>query len=167
MRIELIAAMARNRVIGCKGRLPWSLPEDLRRFRELTWGHPVLMGRKTYESIGKPLPGRLNIILTRNPDYEAPGCTVVSDLNSAFEAAGQMPEPLFVIGGEQIYRLCLPVADTLRLTLIPREVEGDAFFPEWPQGDFCEISRERIEGGQPFEVLVLERIGGAEALRNQ
>jgi dihydrofolate reductase len=146
MRISLIAALSRNRVIGLENRLPWRLPEDLKRFKELTMGHPVLMGRKTAESIGKPLPGRLNLVVSRT------GLSLKEAIDRARESG---TDELFVIGGEQIYRQTLPLADRLYLTLVDSEVEGDAFFPEWDAGAFRETAREKREG---FSFVTLERI---------
>lgn len=126
--ISLIAAMAENRVIGAEGTLPWHLPADLKRFKALTMGHPILMGRKTYESIGRPLPQRRNLVLTRQREWSAPGTETVQTLD---EALGRIEpgEELFVIGGEQVYRLALPRAKRLYLTLVHTQVAGDAVFP--------------------------------------
>jgi len=164
VKLVLVAALTENRVIGRKGRLPWHLPEDLRRFRELTFGHAVLMGRKTFESIGKPLPGRLNIVLTRRGGYSAPGIETAASLPQALKIASAMPGPLYVIGGAEVYRLCLPHACALHLSLIPRDVPGDAFFPAWSKEDFREVSREQVEGEQPFEILILERTAPPEPI---
>ena len=150
MRISLIAALARNRVIGRENRLPWRLPEDLQRFKRLTMGHPVLMGRKTAESIGKPLPGRLNLVVSRS------GLGFEQALSKARETG---TDELFVIGGGEIYRLALPLADRLYLTLVDSEADGDAFFPEWDPSRFREIEREKRDG---FSFVTLERVRGAE-----
>lgn len=159
MRISLIVAMGENRVIGADNRMPWHLPADLKRFRQITMGKPMLMGRKTYESIGRPLPGRKNIILTSNPDYHAPGCVVVHSLEQAFQAADA--EELMVIGGSALYRECLPVAERLYLTQIHREFAGDTFFPEFDRAAWREVAREAIEAdpdsGLSYSFLVLER----------
>jgi dihydrofolate reductase len=130
MTIALIAAMGRNRVIGRAGALPWRLPADLRHFRALTIGKPVLMGRKTFESIGKPLPGRTNIVVTRRFGFHADGCHVFSDLDKAFEAFRGAPE-LMVIGGASIYGQALPRATRIYLTVIDADFDGDTFFPEY------------------------------------
>ena len=152
-RITLVAALARNRVIGRRNALPWRLPEDLRRFKALTLGHPVIMGRKTYESIvaalGRPLPGRLNIVVTRSPAYAAPGCIVAASLEAAF-AAAQPASEIFVIGGEAIYREALASAQRLQLTEIDADFEGDAYFPELPSGAWGEVSRESHPPGPEF-----------------
>jgi len=155
-RISLIAAMAENRVIGREGAIPWDLPKDRRHFRELTWGHPVVMGRRTFETIGRPLPGRTNIVLTRQPDYVAPGCIVVHDLRDALEAAGEAAE-VFILGGGEVYREALPVASRLYLTVVRGEVEGDVRFPEVPVGEFREVERREIDDTLPCTFVVFER----------
>ncbi len=127
--ISIIAALGKNRVLGKDNELLWRIPDDLKRFKELTTGHPIIMGSKTYESIGKPLPNRTNIVLTKDSDYEAPGTIVVHSLEEAFEKAEN--EEIFVIGGGQIYALALPYADKLYLTLIDDKKEGDTFFPDY------------------------------------
>ncbi len=140
-RICLIAAVAANGVIGSGGALPWRLPEDLRRFKQLTLGHPVIMGRKTWESIGRALPGRRNFIVTRQPDYVAAGATVVNSLAAALELC-RGAERAFVIGGAELYREALPVADVLELTEIHREYAGDTRFPEYDRRRWREAGRE-------------------------
>lgn len=166
MLISLIAAMSRNRVIGAAGKLPWHLPEDLKYFRKITSGHPVIMGRKTFESIGKLLPGRLNIIVTRNPEFHVSGqASLVSSLEQAFEQCRgltPLPDEIFVIGGAEIYAQALKWADRLYLTLIDLDVEGDARFPECNEsGEFAEKTREDhpATGSQPaFSFILLERV---------
>jgi dihydrofolate reductase len=143
-RVSLIAAMAENRVIGINNRLPWHLPDDLKRFRRLTTGHSVIMGRKNYESIGKPLPQRRNIVVSRRPDYQAPGCVVVQSLEEALTAAKDESE-VFIIGGAEIYRQMMPTADRLYLTLVHADVDGDTFFPEFDVDLWQETMRERHE----------------------
>jgi dihydrofolate reductase len=159
MRISLIVAMGENRVIGRGNRMPWHLPADLKRFRHITMGKPVIMGRRTHESIGRPLPGRKNIVLTRDPDYQAAGCTVAHDLDQALrEADGQ---EAMIIGGAALYRDCLPLADRLYLTLIHREFAGDTFFPELDPEDWREAVREPDgtdpDTGLTYHFVVLER----------
>ena len=156
MIISIIAAMAENRVIGRDGAIPWNIPEDRRRFRELTMGHPVIMGRKTFDAIGHPLPGRKNIVLTRRTGFRAEGCLVANDLRSAFEACAGSAEA-FICGGEELYREALPLADKIYLTIVPGEAEGDAFFPELPTGGFEEIERQVVRGAQTCTFLVLVR----------
>ena len=144
-RVSLIAALARNRVIGRNNAMPWHLPADLKRFKALTLGHPVVMGRKTWDSIlatlGKPLPGRTSIVLTRKPGVALPGATVVDSMAAAIAAAGSVDQ-VFVIGGAEIYALALPFADRLHLTEIDVDVEGDAWFPAFEAVDFVECARE-------------------------
>ena len=144
-RVSLIAALSRNRVIGRNNAMPWHLPADLKRFRALTVGHPVIMGRKTWDSIlaslGKPLPGRQSIVLTRAPGAALPGATVANSMAAAIAAAGLVDE-VFVIGGAEIYALALPFADRLHLTEIDADVEGDTFFPPFNEEVFVETGRE-------------------------
>jgi dihydrofolate reductase len=143
--LALIWAMARNRVIGRDNTLPWRLPADLRHFRAITTGHPVIMGRKTFESLGKPLPGRTNIVLTRDASCSPEGCLVARDLDEALALAAQhtvAADPLiFIIGGENLYRQTLPRADRLYITLVDTEVDGDAHFPDFPWADWQETAR--------------------------
>ncbi|MDR0701655.1 MAG: dihydrofolate reductase [Azoarcus sp.] len=139
--IILIAAVARNGVIGRDNVLPWRLKADLCHFRETTLGHPVLMGRKTWESLGKPLPGRRNLVLTRQPGYVARGAEVFVSTREALDAAAGAAR-LFVIGGGEIYHALLPWADTLLLTEVAADVEGDACFPTFDRAHFREISRK-------------------------
>ncbi|BBL73567.1 dihydrofolate reductase [Methylomagnum ishizawai] len=162
MKIALIAAMGANRVIGVDNRMPWHLSADLKRFRQITMGKPILMGRKTHESIGRPLPGRTNLVLTANPAYAAAGCVVVHSLEEAARAAeGEAAEELMVIGGAALYRECLPRADRLHLTLIHRAFAGDTFFPEFEPGQWRETAREDIErdpdSGLGYSFVTLER----------
>jgi dihydrofolate reductase len=151
MKLAIIAAMTPERVIGKSGRLPWTLSEDLRRFKALTSGHPLIMGRKTWESLPKkPLPGRRNIVLSRTPGYEAPGAEVFSTLK---QAVGELaPENVlaFVIGGAALFKEALPVAERLYLTLIHHPFEGDVLFPEYALSDWKIISRVRASSlGKP------------------
>jgi dihydrofolate reductase len=160
-RLSLIAAMARNRVIGLHNRLPWRLPADMKRFRELTTGHAIIMGRKTFDSLARPLPNRTNIVVTRDPEYRPNGATVVHSIEEAIASVGSDREA-FVIGGEQIYRQTLPVADRLYLTIVDSDFDGDAWFPEYDAREWKEISSEQyrpdennIEG---LRFVTLERI---------
>jgi dihydrofolate reductase len=141
MNVSLFAAMGKNRELGFGNNLPWHLPDDLKRFKEFTRGHAVIMGRKTHESIGRALPDRKNIIITRNADYQAPGCIVVNSLPAAFAAAENDPE-IFVIGGGEIYKLALPYADKLYLTSVDTEREADTFFPEFDEKEWSIIKEE-------------------------
>lgn len=156
MVISLIAAMAENRVIGREGAIPWDLPEDRRWFRELTMGHPVIMGRKTFEAIGRPLPGRLNIVLTRRPEFRAGGCLVLNDLRSAFEACKGCVE-VFICGGGELYRDALPFAERVYLTVVHGTYPGDVFFPPVPADEFVERERREVGGTPGCTFLVLAR----------
>lgn len=148
LRISIVAALARNRAIGRDNAMPWRLPEDLRRFKRLTLGHAVIMGRKTFESIGSPLSGRNNIVLTRSRDWAPSGCVVVHTLESALAAIDETQDA-FVIGGAQIYALAMPLARRLYMTEIERDFDGDAFFPEFDRSRWREISREQHASGGP------------------
>ncbi|MFI4953364.1 MAG: dihydrofolate reductase [Burkholderiales bacterium] len=150
-RLALVAAVASNGVIGSNGRLPWRLPDDLKRFRALTTGHAIVMGRKTWESIGRPLPDRQNIVVSRHRQFTAPGCAVANSLAEAIGLAA-MPEPVFVIGGEALYRDALPLADLLHLTEIQRDFAGDAKFPAYDRTQWRETFREtrRLDGNAGF-----------------
>jgi len=156
MIISIIAAMAENRVIGHNGIIPWDIPEDRRRFRELTMGHPAIMGRKTFEAIGHPLPGRQNIILTRQPGLLIEGCLVANDLRSALEACAGSAE-VFICGGGELYREALPLAERIYLTIIHEDVEGDASFPELPAGEFEETEQRKLRGAPSCTFLILQR----------
>ena len=156
MIISIIAAMAENRVIGHNGIIPWEIPEDRRRFRELTMGHPVIMGRKTFEAIGRPLPGRQNIILTRRPGFRIEGCLVVNDLRSALEACTGSAE-VFICGGSELYREALPFAERIYLTIIHATFQGDVFFPELFSEEFEETERRKFRGTHSCTFLILKR----------
>jgi dihydrofolate reductase len=142
MKVSLIAAMGENRELGLDNRLPWHLPDDLKRFKAITKNHAVIMGRKTYESIGKPLPNRKNIIVTRNKNYKAEGCTVVNSIEEAINEAGDDHE-VFVIGGSEIYAAALPRADKMYLTFVATSLAADARFPEFNEKEW------RILGEEP------------------
>ncbi len=161
-RIFVIAALAANGTIGKDNALPWRLPADLKRFKELTLGHTVVMGRKTYESIGRPLPGRRNLVITRNRGYSAPGCEVMHSLDAAI-AACLGTQALFVIGGAELYREALPRAQRLELTEIRADFDGDSVFPEFRKDEWREVTREihDKETGIPFryDFARYERIG--------
>jgi dihydrofolate reductase len=128
MMISIIVAASTNNVIGTAGELPWKLSDDLKRFKTLTMGKPIVMGRLTWESIGRPLPGRQNIVITRQADFSADGCDVVASPAAALAVAGDAPE-VMIIGGSQIYDLFLPKAGRLHITRVQAEIDGDAFFP--------------------------------------
>lgn len=139
--LSLVVAVADNGVIGRGGGLPWHLPADLRRFKALTMGKPMLMGRRTWESLPGLLPGRAHIVLTRTPGYEAPGCTVVGSLEEALEVAGDVPE-LMVIGGAGLFAETLPRARRIHLTRVHASVDGDTFFPRYDPAQWRETARE-------------------------
>lgn len=159
-RLALIAAVAANGVIGSSNALPWRLPEDLKRFRALTLGHPVIMGRKTFESIGRPLPGRRNIVVTRNADFAAAGCETAASLEAALAACADAEGEVFVIGGAQIYAAALPLAQRLYLTEIRRPFAGDARLPDIDWADWQESVRERqrTAEGLEYDFAVYDRL---------
>ena len=140
-KLSIIVAMAKNRTIGVNNTLPWRCPEDLKHFKALTMGHHMVMGRKTYDSIGKPLPGRTTVVVTRNTDLTIDGCLVAHSLEEAIGACAGDSE-VFVVGGAELYRQALPRVDTLYLTEIQQDVEGDAFFPDFSVNEWQEVSRE-------------------------
>ncbi len=157
-RVYLIAAVAQNGVIGANGKLPWHLPEDLRNFKNLTLGHPVIMGRRTWESFVKPLPGRENIVISRSAGYAAPGASVAASIRAAIAlCAGE--SLAFVIGGAEIYAAALPLADSLVLTEIHRDFDGDTRFPDWNRGDWRETQRKAhtAADGTRFDFVLYER----------
>lgn len=152
--LSLIAAVARNGTIGHDNQLLWQLPEDLQHFRRATMGCPVIMGRRTWDSLPprfRPLPGRLNIVLTRDPHWQAAGARRAASLDDALAQAGPV-ERVFVIGGGALYALALPVADELVLTELDRDYEGDTRFPDWPRQDFELLSRETVPGSLGFDL---------------
>ena len=139
--ISIVVAASTNNVIGAQGQLPWQLSDDLKRFKQLTLGKPIVMGRLTWESIGRPLPGRQNIVVTRQADFIADGCDVVASPAAALAAAGDAGE-IMIIGGSQLYELFLPKADRLYVTRVHAEVEGDAFFPEIDESEWRLVNDE-------------------------
>lgn len=160
MRLSLIAAMDRNRVIGINNQLPWHMPADLRHFKALTLGKPVLMGRHTFDSLGRPLPGRANIVVTRDAHFRPEGVTVCGGLDEALAAAGEVEEAM-VIGGASFYAQCLPRADRLYLTVIQHEFAGDAWFPEYDARAWRVTAEEAHEADErnayAYRFLTLER----------
>lgn len=162
-RIAVVAALARNRVIGRGNRLPWHLPDDLRHFKRLTSGRAIVMGRRTWESLPGLLPDRAHVVVTRDPAYRAQGAQVVHSLDAALAAAGG--EEVFVVGGAELYALALPRAVRLHLTLVDAEVEGDAFFPEIDPAQWREVAREPHAADErhayPFAFVTLERVAGS------
>jgi dihydrofolate reductase len=156
--ITIIAAMARNRAIGFESRMPWHLPGELRHFKETTWGKPIVMGRKTWESIGRVLPGRQNIVVTRNGGYLAKGCLVVQSLPLAVEKAEG--DEVMIIGGGQLYRQALPEAGRMMLTLVDCSPHADTWFPEWNEDEWQEIGRrsQAIDKNNKLAYEVIELI---------
>ncbi len=161
MKLSIVVALANNNVIGKDGKLPWNIPEDKKRFKKITEGHCVLMGRETHDSIGGPLPARTNLILTRDKTLQKEGCVVLHTLRDAVKYAIQNGEQeLMVIGGEQIYRLTLPLVEKIYMTKILQDFEGDTFFPQIDETSWKEISREEFHDEKiPFEFRTLERRG--------
>jgi len=160
--VDLVVAMDRDGCIGRDGKLPWHLPEDLRRFKALTMGKPVVMGRRTFESIGRPLPGRVNIVLSRRPVWSAPGVQVARTPEEALALAGDAPE-VSVIGGAAVYAAFLPRARRIHLTLVDAQVGGDVFFPRVDEAEWRVVSREDrpadARNAHPLSFRVLERRG--------
>lgn len=157
-RIYLVAAVAANGVIGVDGRLPWHLPEDLQHFKRLTLGHPIIMGRKTWESLGKALPGRENIVVTRTPGYDAPGAAVATSLEAGLALCAGEPV-VFVIGGERLFVESLPLASGLVMTEIHRDYAGDTYFPPFDRSQWRQAQREphRAPDGTKFDFVLYER----------
>jgi dihydrofolate reductase len=155
MSLSLIVAAAENGVIGRDNALPWHISEDLRYFKQVTGGKTVIMGRKTFQSIGRPLPNRTNIVITRNPDFRADGILVASSLDDALARAGD--GEAIVIGGSSLFLEALPRADRFYLTEIHRAYDGDVRFPEWDRASWRETSRRRVEGDPDISFVVLER----------
>lgn len=141
-KLSIIAAMASNRTIGINNTLPWRIPEDLKRFKALTMGHHMIMGRKTFDSIGKPLPGRTTVIVSRNQALQIEGCIIAHSLQEALAACAN-DEEIFIVGGAELYAQALPLADTLYLTEIQKDVAGDAHFPEFDKTEWREVAREK------------------------
>ncbi|MDY0007633.1 MAG: dihydrofolate reductase [Spongiibacteraceae bacterium] len=160
-RTAMIAAMAQNRVIGLDNRLPWHLSDDLKRFKQLTLGKPIVMGRKTFDSIGRPLPGRDNLVVSRDPDFHAAGVEVFTSVRAALAraqalAAARGADEVMVIGGAQLYSQLLPEADRLYLTVIDADVDGDAWFPAFSAAEWREVARDQRRAehfGYSFRIL--------------
>jgi dihydrofolate reductase len=161
--ITIIAAMANNRAIGLDGRMPWHLPAELQHFKKTTMGKPVVMGRKTWEAIGRPLPGRQNIVVSRQPGYKAPGCDCVDSLESAIAVAAGTG--LMIIGGGQLYRQALPLAGRMVLTRVDCTPEADTWFPRWREEDWRVVFSEQhsADDRNPFDYVIyeLERVNAS------
>jgi dihydrofolate reductase len=154
--------MSRNRVIGKNNQLMWNIPEEFRYFKNTTLGKPIIMGRKTYESLGRPLPGRANIVISRHPDSITGDVIAVDTLDKAIArakdiAAGEGKDEIFIIGGAEIYKAGLPVTDRLYLTVIDRDYDGDTFFPEFDLAEWTEVSARPVENDPPYTIKVLDR----------
>jgi dihydrofolate reductase len=160
MRRSLVVAVARNGVIGRDNQLPWRLPDDLAYFKRVTMGHPVVMGRRTWQSIGKPLPGRTNIVVTHDSTFVAPGCVVAHSLEEAWRTAEGADE-VCVIGGTSLFAETLPIADLIHLTEVEADVEGDTYFPDFDRSQWreTEVARHAADArhAYPFRILRLER----------
>jgi dihydrofolate reductase len=162
MKITLIAAMAENRVIGRDNALPWHLPADLARFKQRTEGHVVIMGRRTFESVGRPLPNRRSIVITRKRNFHPPGAEIARSLAEALERARESKQDeVFILGGAEIYALALPDVDRLELTIVHADVSGDTFFPECDLSEWTLIDQQRHEAddrhAHAFSFLTYER----------
>ena len=159
--IVLIAAVARNGIIGSDNELPWQLPDDMKRFRTLTMGHPMVMGRRTYESIGRVLPGRTTIVLSRDPDYRRDGVVVAHSADDAIDAARDahgLDTDIYIVGGEQIYELFLSVAGRMELTIVDAKPDGDAVFPAWDHESWRPTAVEYVDGDPSLDFITLERV---------
>lgn len=152
-RITIIVAMAKNRVIGANNQIPWHLPDDLKMFKRLTMGHHIVMGRKTYESIGRLLPGRTTVIVTRQPEYAVPGAIIAHSLHDAINAAARDDE-IFVVGGAELLREALTIADRMHLSLVDAEPDGDTWMPDFDAALWSEVVSEEKPG---YRYVMLER----------
>ncbi len=161
MKISLIVAMASNRTIGLNGQMPWHLSADLKRFKQITMGHPIIMGRLTFDAIGRPLSGRTNIIVSRNLSYQREGCVIVDSIEAAINHGCRLADEVFVIGGAMLYEATLPMADTLYITQINQAFDGDTFFPDFDRKHWAEVEREDVvdnaEVGLTYSFLRLQK----------
>jgi dihydrofolate reductase len=144
MKISLIVAMSSNRTIGLNNQMPWHLSADLKRFKQITMGHPIVMGRLTFEAIGKALPGRTNIIVSRNPSYQQEACVVVDSIKAAINHGCRLDDEVFVVGGSTLYKATLPMANSLYITQINQDFDGDTFFPDFDRNLWAEVEREDV-----------------------
>lgn len=160
--ICIIAARSRNGVIGKDGKIPWKVGSDLAMFRLFTEGNTVVMGRKTYESIGRPLPNRRVMVITRNPDYRAPGCDVVHSLGEAIALHGDSKSVIYIAGGSEIYKEALPIAHVIIMSEIDIEVDGDAYFPDFSESEYVESIRSEFRPGGlttiAFDLVMYDRV---------
>lgn len=157
MRISLIVAMAENRVIGRDGSIPWKIPGEQKMFRRITLGHTLIMGRKTFEDIGRPLPERLNIVVSRRPDYQPAGCLKADSLKNALALCPAEETEAFIIGGGELFRESIHLADRIYLTVVPVTVAGDTFFPEIPE-TFAMAANEHVADPSPYVLHIYERV---------
>ncbi len=153
--IALIVAMSKNHVIGNKGEIPWKIKGEQLRFKELTTGNTVIMGKRSFEEIGRPLPNRKTILISNTMKYEDEKCITLGSLEDALKRT--VGEDVFIAGGEMLYKEALPLVDKMYITMIDREVEGDTYFPEFNKEDFCLTSEEQFEGETPYSYLTYER----------
>ncbi len=151
-RLSILVAMASNRTIGVNNSLPWRCPEDIKRFKALTMGHHMIMGRKTFDSIGKPLPGRTTVVVTHNREIKIDGCIIAHSLQDAIAACAGDENP-FIVGGAELYAQALPLADTLYITEIHQDISGDAHFPEFNRSEWQEVSREARQQELPQPLI--------------
>ncbi|MDO9595426.1 MAG: dihydrofolate reductase [Lutibacter sp.] len=160
--VTIIAAIAANNALGKDNQLIWHLPVDLKRFKKTTLNHAVIMGRKTYESLGKPLPNRANILITRDKNYKAEGCLVVNSVKEALKAAAEVDENPFILGGAEIYKQAMPFTDKLDITFVHHQFEADVFFPEIDKTIWKETSRENFKADEKnkydYSFVTFERI---------
>ncbi|MEN8258363.1 MAG: dihydrofolate reductase [Thermodesulfobacteriota bacterium] len=157
--IILLVAMAENRVIGKNNAIPWHIPEEVAHFKRTTMGHALVMGRKTYDSIGHPLPGRTNIVITNQADLKIEGCKMASSLQEALDIAKPLHEKIFIIGGGEIFKQSMALADSIYLSIIHREVAGDIYFPEFSESEFVKTYSEYVEASEPYTFEIHERPG--------
>lgn len=157
-RISLISAMAQNRVIGRSGTIPWRIPGEQKLFKRITLGHTLIMGRKTFEDIGRPLSGRLNIVISRSPGYRPAGCMTANSLKGALELCPADETEVFIIGGGQLFQEALPMADRIYLTVVPLLVTGDTYFPLIPGDQFAITSSEHFENPQAYDLHIYDRV---------
>ena len=155
--IIIIVAMAQNRVIGTNNTIPWHIPEDLQNFKAITLNHAVIMGRKTWESIGQPLPQRTNIVVTHNDHFHAPGCHIATSLDTAIQYAANLHDKIFIIGGGQIYTNAIPLATSIQITLLHRKVKGTIFFPPLSQKIFTLNKEKQYQWSEPVTIQHFSR----------
>lgn len=157
MKIAIVVARSKNNVIGTGNEIPWRVKGEQKLFKQITLGGVLIMGRKTFESIGRPLPGRETIIVTRNSAYDAQGCHIAGTLDTALAMAAAMNKPIFIVGGGEIYRQALPMADAVHISTIDTTVEGDVTFPEFPTSDFRLVDEQRFESNIDYVYQYYER----------